>query len=188
MPGVEEENTIVQKFEVRQALDGTPARRQFAGSEQFRQDFGFVHFLLMRTPCDQPAKVDLKVIDRLSAALDLLRAQDGFERSEDRKRPVAEWLPFALGHPQHVPDQLQRYRGRELANQIDRAALGRAIEQALYQRLDPRLQRLQRTWGKSGRQKLAHTGVVRRIVEYEAGGVVLVQRATPEAGSKVDRL
>src|SRR4030081_790925 len=133
MPGVEEENTIVQKFEVRQALDGTPARRQFAGGDQFRQGLGFVHFLLMRTPCDQPAKVDLKVIARLSAALDLLRAQDGFERSEDRKRPVAEWLPFALGHPQHVADQLQRYRGRELEVLIAAAAEARAILCNAYQ-------------------------------------------------------
>ncbi len=62
------------------------------------------------------------------------------------------------------------------------------IEQAINERLDARLQRLEGAGGKGRRQELAHPCVDGRIVEDETRRVMLVQQTVGEVRPEVDCL
>ena len=88
---------------------------------------------------DEIAQISLEIGDGGHAALELLPRQHRLQRAEDFQRPVAERRALVLGDAEQVADQLHRDRGGEVRDQVDRAALGRGIEQAVDQRLDARL-------------------------------------------------
>ena len=87
-----------------------------------------------------------------------------------------------------IADQLHRDRGGEVLDQVDRAALGGGIEQAIHQRLDARLHRAQGARRERRREQLADAGVDRRVVENQACGVVLVEQAVAEVRLELDFL
>ncbi len=186
--GVENEDAVVQELELGQVLFRPAARRQVGGGDQLGQDLALVVALLAHAPFDEIVQIALEVVDRRGAARELLGGQHRLERAEDRQRPVAQRPAFVGGHAQHVADELQRDRRGKIRDQVHAALRGGAIEQPVDQRLDARLQRLQRPGCEGRRQELAHPAVVGRIVEDEAGRVVLVERARAEVGPEIDLL
>src|SRR5262249_14206153 len=155
--------------------------RERAGGDQRRQDLALVAALLAPAPSDQIAQVGLELIDGSDAARKLLGAEHRLEGAQDRQRPAAQRAALVLRDAEHVADELYRNRGGEVLDQVDRAAVGaarqRALDQPVDQRLDARLQRRERARREGRRQELAHAAVIGRVVEHQAGGVVLVQRA-----------
>jgi hypothetical protein len=118
----------------------------------------------------------------------LLAAEDGLQGAEDGERPAAQRLTFVLRNAEHVADQLDRDGGGKVRDQVDLAARGGLVEQALDQLLDARLQRAQGPRREGGRQQLPDPRVVRRIVEHQARGVMLVEQAVGEVRPEVERL
>jgi len=145
--------------------------------------------LLAPAPVDEIAQIGLELRHGCNAAGKLLGAQHRLERAEDRQRPAEQRAALVRRNAEHVADELHGNRGGEILDQVDRAAVGaarqRTVDQPIDQRLDARLQRREHARRESRRQQLAHAAVIGRIVEHQAGGVVLVEQAVGEVGSKV---
>jgi hypothetical protein len=122
----------------------------------------------------------------------LLGAEHRLERAEDCQRPAAQRRALVRRDAEHVADELDRDRGGKILDQVDRAAVDaageRTVEQPVDQGLDAWLQRRERARREGGREKLAHPAVIGRIVEHQAGGVMLVQEAVAEVRPEVVRL
>ena len=128
-------------------------------------------------PRDLIAQEVLELGDRGDAGVELLGRERRLQRAKDAKRPVAQRPALGLRDAEQIADQLHRDRRGEILDQVDGAAFGGSVEQPVDQRLDARAHHLQRARREGRRQQLADAGVNRRIVEDEAGGVVLVQQA-----------
>src|SRR4051794_5316457 len=80
---VENEDAIVQQFEIGQPLDQCFDRRELAGRDQLGQDFAFIPAVLPRSSLNQTAQINLEVVDGLRAAAELFRSQDGLQCPQD---------------------------------------------------------------------------------------------------------
>ena len=89
---------------------------------------------------DDVAQIVLELRNGADASIELLAAQYRLERAKDGERPAAQWFAFALRNTEHVADELDRNGGGKIRNQIDFAAFGGGLQQAIDQILDPRLQ------------------------------------------------
>ncbi len=106
--------------------------------------------------------------------------QDRLERAEDRERPVAQRAALGVRHREQVADDLDRDRGRERVDQVDRRAAGGLAVHRVEQRVDAGDQRRLHRGDVTRRQRAgdqpSHARVQRRVVEHEARRVVLVER------------
>ena len=141
--GVEQEDAVVQQLQLRQPVVLVAARRDLAAGDQRREDFAAVAGRFPLAARHQIAQIILELGDRGDAAVELLLGQHRLQRAEDFQRPVAQRAALVLRDAEQVADQLHRDRGGEVLDQVDRAALGRGVEQAVDQRLDARLHRAQ---------------------------------------------
>src|SRR5262249_37840538 len=188
VPGIEQEDAVVQQLELAEPLVGRAPGSQRAARGQLGENLALVVARLSPTARDEIPQVGLELVDGAVAALALLRGQHRLKPTQDGERPVAQRAPLALGHPQHVTYQLDRDGRGEVRDQVHSAASGRAIEHAVYEGVDGGLQRHQRPRGERGGEQLADPTVIRRVVEDEAGGVVLIEDALSHAGPEVHRL
>ena len=137
---------------------------------------------------DDVAQIVFELRNGADAGIELLAAEHRLERAEDGERPAAQRLALALRNAEHVADELDWNGGGKIRNQIDLAAFGGGLQQAIDQNLDPRLQFAQRPRRESGRQQLAHPRVIRRVVEHQARGVMLVEQAVGKIRPEVEFL
>ena len=90
---------------------------------------------------------------------------------QSRKR-----LALVMRHVEQIADHLNRDRGGEILDQVDLALGGHGVEQPVHQRDQVRLHRRDRARRQRAHDQPPHAGVRGRVVENEAGGVVLVEQ------------
>ena len=118
MPGVEQEDAIVQQLLFRQ-----PLAVLFA-LDQPRQHIAFGIAGFCAPSRDQNLEIGEKVLHGLVAARKNFRADHGLQRAQNRQRPVAQRLAFLMRHVEQIADHLDRYCGGEIADQLDLAFCG----------------------------------------------------------------
>src|SRR6185437_1427495 len=123
---------------------------------------------------DQNAQIVSKFAYRLITRGTLLFADRRLQGAEDGKRPAAQWLPILVRHSQQVTNHLNGNRRREVLDEIESLPLLDPVQQAVDERDDLRLHGLQHVWREGADDMTPHSRVVRRVVEYETGGVMLV--------------
>lgn len=134
---------------------------------------------------DFAAAIPIEVIGNLFV---MPHEERGPLRAQDRQRPVAQRPALLMRHHEQVADHLDRYGGREILDQVDIALLGHAVEQAVDKGYQPGLHRRDRARRQRAHHDLAHARMQRRIVEDEAGGVVLVEGCLAELRQELDLL
>ena len=125
------------------------------------------------------ATIGLRQHDRLLICSDGVHgvlADHRLQCAKNGQRPVAQRLALADGHIEQVADHLDRDRGGKILDQFDIALRGESSEQPVHQRDQVGLH-----FGDGARRQRAHDQpphprMRRRVVEHEAGGVVLVQQ------------
>src|SRR5262245_26353243 len=134
---------------------------------------------------DETFQVLKEVTHGALAALLLLGCQGGFQGTKDGQRPRAQWAALLPWYVQEIADHLHRHRGGEVANEIASAALVQTIEQTIDQ-LDHRgFERGDGTWCEGAGDDPAYARMQGRIIEDEAGGVMLVEQAVAIFGSEL---
>ena len=135
---------------------------------------------------DEAAQVGEEVGDRLLAARALLGRQHRLERTQDRKRPVAQGDALLARHGEQVADHLHRHGGGEVGDQIG-APPWRPWHRA-GRRPGPitgaSMSAMARGVKRAG-DDAAHARVQRRVVEDQAGGVVLEEQAVAVLGREL---
>ncbi len=79
---------------------------------------------------DDLVKIVLEFRDGCDAGVELLPVQYRLERTEDRERPVAQRLAFALRNAEHVADERDWNCRCKVGDQIDFTARGGGIQAA----------------------------------------------------------
>ena len=131
---------------------------------------------LCPAPLHQDLEIGEKILHRAVAAGEGLRRDHRLQRAQDRQRPVAQRPALVARHAEQVADHLDRNRGREILDQIDIAPGGESVEQAVDQRHQIGFHLGDRARRQRAHDQPAHPRVRRRVVEHEAGGVVLVEQ------------
>ena len=186
--GIEQKDAVVDQFELRQSLALFAARSEGAGADQGGEDFRRIVVAGPQPARNDLAEVVLELGDCRDAGIEFLPAEHRLERAEDGERPSAQRATLILRNPQHVADKLHRNGGGEIGNEVDLAALGRALQEAVDQRLDARLQGTQCPRRERRREQPAHPRVIGRIVEDEARRVMLVEQAVGKIRPEVEPL
>ena len=185
MAGVEQEDAVVQKFLCQQTLaaaGGTwrgARRSNHFALDQPRQHVGLGVERRLRALRDQAFQVGQHSAHRQVAARLRFFAQDRLQRTEDRERPVAQRRALGMRNAEQVADDADRNRARKSLDQVDGfAGLGarlQRIEQATDQLQQTALHGRDVARREGARDQAAHARVQRRVVEHQAGGVVLEQ-------------
>ena len=81
---------------------------------------------------------------------------------------------------QQIADDLDRDARGEVFDQVGLGSLREVIQQAVDQRLDLGFHASDRPLVERAHDEPAHARMQRRIVEHQAGGVMLVERAVAE--------
>jgi hypothetical protein len=105
-----------------------------------------------------------------------LGRQHGLQRAEYRKRPAAQRSALGVRHAEQVADDLHGNRTCVGIDQVGRARGGETVEQADPPARRARLHRGDVPLRQRADDRPAHARVQRRVVEHEAGRVVLEQR------------
>ena len=181
--GVEEEDAVVQELELRERV-AVPV-----GADELGEHLaGIAGERVALALADQPAQVGLELLDRLASGGALRVGEAGLEAAENGHRPRRQPVAVCARHAEHVADELDRKLHREIVQEIEAPHPGDLVERARDDLLDPRPERAERPRRERRGEALAHPGVARRIVEDEAGGVVLVERGVAHGARKIHRL
>ena len=170
MPGVEQKDAVVQ-----QLLRGQPFAIVFALNKLCQHvAFGIAGFC--PPPLDQRFEIGQEIPHRIVAACKHLGPDHRLQRAKNRQRPVAQRLALVPRYIEQVADHLNRNRGGKILDQFHIPLGGEPIEQPLHQRDQVRLHLRDGARRQRAHDQPPHPRMRRRIVEYEAGGVVLVQQ------------
>ena len=127
---------------------------------------------------DQALQVGQEIRARPARRAAAARRQHRLQRAEDGERPVAQRPALVARHGEQIADHLDRDGGGEVGDQVGRRPCCRhPVEQAVDQRGDRRLHVGDRARREGAGDDAAHARVQRRVVEHQAGGVVLVEQA-----------
>ena len=180
MAGVEQEDAVVQQLGLAELLAA------LLTLDQPRQHVGLGVSGVGAPVRHQAAQLGTEVGHRGVAT----RQHDGrwrrFQRRQDGQRPGPQRRPVGGRHVQQVADHLHRDLGREVGDEVGRRLVGQLVEQALHQGLHAGFHARDGTLVQCAHQQPPHAGVQRRVVEHQAGGVVLEQRrARAELGREL---
>ena len=168
--GVEQEDAVVQQLGFAQALAVL-----FTENEAREH----VDVRITRTlPAlhDQLAEIREHFGHRGVASFRGLRTHHGFECTEDRQRPRAQRAAFRAWHVEQIADDLHRDRAGEGIDQVGLGLRADRVEQPFHQGRETGLHRGDVARRERTGDETPHPRVIRRIVEDEAGGVMLEQR------------
>ena len=168
MACVENKNAVLNQLDLGQL----PA--VISGNEP-RQHVGFRIPRISPAPGDEVLQIGFERAHRSMARLQLRFAQGRLQRAENCQRPVPKGAAFFHRDVQQVADDLHRNATGIVLNQVRRGA--QPFQQTVNRVDQPRLHPCQRL-GRQGRcHDPPHAGVQRWVIEHEACGVMLKQRA-----------
>ncbi len=184
--GIEDEDAVVQEFGLAQPLARFRARR-FAGDET-RQHVGLG---IPRPPPplgDQILQIGGEFLDRAIADVELRRRRRRLERPEDRQRPAAQRSALRARHAEEVADHLDRDRRREIGDDVEGLLMRDGVDEGIDQRDDSRLHDTDGARRQRAGDQSPNPAVQRRVVEHQAGRVVLVERRVAVFRPELDAL
>jgi hypothetical protein len=186
MPGVEKKDAVMDKLRLRQLFAFAGGADKVAGVDELGQNFRRVVAAALQPAGNDLVQVVLEMRDSLDPGIELVPAEHRLERAKDCKRPAAYRFALAWRDAEHVADERNRNGSGEIRDEIDFSTLCCGLQQAIDKRLDPRLQFAQRARRECRGQQLTHARMIRGIVEDEACGVVLVQKAFAEVRAEIE--
>ena len=179
---VQDENAIVQEFGL--AERGAAV---FIG-EQARQHVA--RRILRDAPPvgNQSLEIMQEVPHRLVAGLQHARARRRLQCAQDGERPAAQRPPIAARNAEQIADDLDGNGRGEVGDHIATARRLDAVQQPLHRRDQSVLQIGDGLRRQRAGDDPANPGMQGRVVEHQAGGVVLIERRIAELGLELDSL
>jgi hypothetical protein len=140
--GVEKKNAIMDQFELSEVFVVVRLSDIVARINEFAENFRRIVMSGSQPIGNNAVQIVFEFRHRGDAGVELLPAEYGLERAEDRERPCAQRFALVVRDTEHVADQLHRNGGGKIRDHVDLAFFGRCIEQSIDQILDPVLQRV----------------------------------------------